>query len=91
MDKTQRGYQAQLLLDNELFRETLANADAEFHRAWRNAKTVEAREDCFRYVKVIERITADLQQVAITGKIEQKRMNELSADRGTLLWPKKLA
>ena len=61
--------------------------DGVYTKAWREAKTVEAREDCYRYVKIIENIITDLQSVINTGKIEQARQNELEGKRKSL-WPK---
>ena len=78
-----------MLLQNALLKELLNELDGEYHALWRSAKTVEAREDLHRYVKVLERITSDLQSIANSGKLEQRRQNELTGDRGTVLWPKR--
>jgi len=91
LDKVERGHQAELLLQNDIFKELLNDLDGKYHALWRQAKTVEAREDLHRYVKVLERISTDLQSIANTGKLEQRRQNELTGDRGTILWPKKIA
>lgn len=87
MDKAERGHQAELLLQNSLLKETLSNLDAEYHRAWRDAKTVEAREDLFRYVKVLERLSSDLLIVAQTGQLERARIKELETGKKGLSWP----
>lgn len=84
-DKLQRGISAQTLLENEIFRETMNTLDGFYTAAWRDAKTLEAREDCYRYVKLIERLIADIQSVATTGKIEQARQNELEGKRKSWL------
>jgi len=81
MNKTERGYQAEQLLENGLFKEILSELDGEYHRAWREAKTVEAREDLFRYVKVLERIAIDIKQVAVTGQLERKRLEALEGGK----------
>lgn len=86
LDKAERGYQAQVLLENPLLKEILSALDGEYHTAWRDAKTVEAREDLYRYVKVLERIAVDLKSVAMTGMLERKRLDELEAKKRTL-WP----
>lgn len=86
MDKAERGHQAQLLLDNALLKETLSELDAEYHTAWRSAKTVEAREDLHRYVKVLERISSDLLTVAQTGQLERARLKELETGKKGLSW-----
>ena len=90
MDKIQRGISAQALLENELFREVLNNLDGIYTKAWREAPTPELREDCWRYVKVIERIITDIQSVSTTGKIEQARQNELEGKRKSI-GPMKIA
>lgn len=87
-DKTQRGYQAEALLQNELFRETLNILDEYYTAAWRAARTVEAREDCFRYVQLVEKLIADITSVANTGKLEQARLKELErGKKGIIPWP----
>lgn len=83
-DKVERGYQAERLLANELLKECLDGMDATYHKAWRNARTVEAREDCFRYVKCIEGLLSDLQQIVLTGQLEQKRLKELEGKPRTI-------
>lgn len=77
MDKVQRGINAEHLLKNELLLEILNDLDGAYHAKWRTAKTVEAREDLFRYVMVLERLTADIRTIATTGKLEEKRLEEL--------------
>ncbi len=89
-NKIDRGIAARHLLDNELLRECLNNLDAIYHAKWRSAQTVEAREDCHRYVKVIEKLIADLTTIATTGKIEEKRLDELEGKKRTL-WPISIA
>jgi hypothetical protein len=81
IDKAQRGLNAQKLLENELFKEVLNELDGEYHRRWRNAETVEAREDLFRYVKVLEHVTKDIRQIAVTGALEEQRIAALEAKR----------
>lgn len=88
MDKINRGYQAKALLENELFREVLNTLDEVYTAAWREAKTPEAREDLFRYVKVCERIVTDIQSIANTGVIEQARQDELERGKKGFPWPK---
>lgn len=78
MDKLERGANAQHLLDNELLKEILNELDGTYHARWRNAATVEAREDLYRYVKVLEQLTKDIRTIAMTGKLEQKRLDELA-------------
>ena len=77
MDKIERGRVAQALLDNELLKEILNTLDGTYHAKWRVAATVEAREDLFRYVKVLEHLAADIRNIVTTGKLEEKRLAEL--------------
>lgn len=53
--------------------------DGTYHAKWRVAATVEAREDLFRYVKVLEGLTSDLRSIVLTGKLEEKRLEELES------------
>jgi hypothetical protein len=88
MDEIQRGLQAQALLENQYLRDALNALDQQYHAAWRNAKTVEAREDCHRYVCLIEKLVADLQSTATTGKLKEARLKELEgAKRSIFTWP----
>lgn len=80
MDKIERGRAAQHLLDNELLKEILNELDGTYHAKWRIAQTVEAREDLFRYVKVLEQLTADIRSIAMTGKLEEKRLEALQGN-----------
>lgn len=87
-DKLARGQAAEALLSNELFRETLNQLDDAYTAAWRQAKTVEAREDCYRYVKLVEKLITDIQSVSTSGQLEQARLKELErGKKGILTWP----
>lgn len=76
------------LLNAPVFREVLNELDADYHARWRKATSPEAREDLHRYVKVLERITSDLQQIATTGKLERARQQELETGKKGFEWPK---
>lgn len=88
MDKIERGYQAKALLENALFVEVMNQLDQLYTAAWRNAKTVDAREDCYRYVKLTEKLIGDIQSVANTGLIDKARQDEIEANkkRGMIPW-----
>jgi len=88
VDKINRGYQAKSLLENELFREVLNTLDAEYHRLWRKARTVEAREDLHRYVILCEKLIQDITSVANSGDLEQARQDELERGKKGFPWPK---
>lgn len=79
----ERGLQADALLQNTFFREVLNNLDNIYTAAWREAQTPAAREDCYRYVKLVERLVQDIQSISTTGKLTQKRVKELEgSNRG---------
>jgi hypothetical protein len=86
-NKIDRGYQAETLLNHPIIKETFDKLDGEYHARWRNASTVEAREDCFRYVKVLERILGDLSTIAQTGHLERARQAELERGKKGFAWP----
>lgn len=83
----QRGIQADALLQNELFRDVLNQLDGLYTAAWREAKTPEAREDCFRYVKLVERLVQDITTISTTGKLAQARIRELERGKRGMTWP----
>lgn len=90
MDKLERGHQAKALLENQLLRESLNTLDEYYTAAWRSAKTLDAREDCYRYVKLVERLITDLQSIVNTGAIERARLDELEGKKkGIISWPMK--
>lgn len=93
-DKSQeaieRGLTANHLLENSLFREVMDSLDAQYHALWREAKTIEAREDCHRYVTLIGKMLSDIQSIATTGKLTQQRVDEISGKEKNK-WLKNLA
>lgn len=89
LSKTERGIAARTILDSALFQQTLGALENEYVAAWRTAKTVEAREDCHRYVVLIEKLKADLTSIATTGDLERRRLDELEGkERKIFAWPK---
>lgn len=93
MDKTEgdieRGHQAETLLNSTLFREVLNGLDEIYTAAWRASKTLEAREDCYRYTQLIERLVQDVTTIATTGKLARLRIEELERGKKRVLtWPK---
>lgn len=55
----------------------MSELDGLYHAKWRAAQTVEAREDLHRYVTVRDQIVKDIQTIVTTGKLEEKRLEEL--------------
>lgn len=88
MDKIQRGMNADALLENEMLKESMAALGNYYTQAWHDADKIEAREDCHRYMKLIERFWTDLRSVSNTGKLEQARILELERGRKGFTWPK---
>lgn len=87
MSKEHRGEQAAHLLDNQLFREIIAELELTYLDRWKNAKTIEAREDLHRYITVLRQIPNDLRSIATTGQLERARIKELEADKRVIRWP----
>ena len=88
-DAIRRGESARALLDNALLREALKGLEAHYMAAWRLGRSVEAREDCHRYVVLVEKLGADLTSIATTGALERQRLAELEGGRKfSLAWPK---
>lgn len=84
--KINRGSQAQALLENSLLQEALSALEQAYTAAWRAGRTLEAREDCHRYIKLIEKLKSDIQSIANTGALEQARINQLEGQRGKIAW-----
>lgn len=55
----------------------MSELDGLYHAKWRTATTVQAREDLHRFVTVRDQIIKDIQTIAMTGKLEEKRLEEL--------------
>jgi hypothetical protein len=71
------GAKAKELLENEALQKALSSLDGYYVTAWRNARTLEAREDAFRYVQVCKKIISDIEAVVKDGQISTHRINEL--------------
>lgn len=87
MNKSERGHQANQLLANSLLQESLAALTDQYVQSWRQAKTVEAREDCHRYVMVIDKFQDHLRSIATTGEIERADIAALEG-RKRFAWTK---
>lgn len=78
LDKAERGIAAQHLLDNELLNACWDALEAHYIKAWKDSRSVEAREDAHRYVSLITHLKQDLRSIATTGELETKRLEALS-------------
>lgn len=77
MSPQERGYQAQAILENTLFKEAVAHLEATYIKAWKDGLTVEAREDAHRYIHVIEKFIEHLKSVSLTGEIKRRELLSL--------------
>ena len=84
--KALRGSKAKELLENSVLQETLSSLEDHYIEAWRNSKTLEAREDAFRYVQLTKRFITDLQAISKDGQFSAHRTRELEGR--TRSWPK---
>ncbi len=82
-----RGASADALLENALFREVIAGLEQHYTDAWRAARTVEAREDCHRYVTLVDKLVGDIRTISTSGKFAAQRIKELEGKR-VIAWPK---
>ncbi len=75
--KIERGYQANALLESSIFKECMAKLEARYIEAWKAATTVDLREDAHKYVRLLEWLAADIQEIATTGALTQQRLDLL--------------
>ncbi len=78
-EKLERGLKAKALINSELFNECFDRLDQAYIAAWRKALTVDAREDAHRYVTLMGWLREDLERIAETGMLEERRLAELGA------------
>jgi hypothetical protein len=71
-DKLERATQATHLLDGSLFAESMAKLEASLIQQWRDAKTVQEREECHARILAIDSFKADMRDVITTGEIAAK-------------------
>lgn len=83
-DRMNRATRAQEVLGNKAFMATIESLEVSYIQAWKNAKTVEAREDAFRYVQLCKKFERDLQSVVLDGQLVGKRVKELEGRKSWL-------
>jgi hypothetical protein len=71
-DKQERAIQAAHLLEDGLFAESMAKLEASLIQQWRDAKTVQEREECHARILAIDSFKADMRDVIVTGEIAAK-------------------
>ena len=77
MDKVERGQRAEILLKDPLLRDTFAELENEYVKAWKQARTLDAREDAHRLIRLLERIKDHLASMAFTGQLTNKQTADL--------------
>ena len=77
MDKLERGRRAEILLGDPLLGQTLEDLEAEYVKAWRKAKTLEARENAHRLVGLIDQFRDHLASLALTGTLNARNRAQL--------------
>lgn len=76
-DKVERGQRAEILLKDPLLRQTLNGLEAEYVKAWKQARTLDAREDAHRLVRLIDRFRDHLASLAFTGTLTSRQSADL--------------
>lgn len=72
-----RAAEAQRFRDSEIVKDLLNGLDAHYVAAWRNSKTLDAREDAYRYMMILNKFTQDLAVMAGEGEFTKRRISEL--------------
>lgn len=76
-DKVERGQRAEILLKDPLLRQTLEGLEEEYIKAWKQARTLDAREDAHRLIHLIERFRDHLASLAFTGTLTSRQNADL--------------
>lgn len=83
-ERIARGERAQRILEEQIVVDALDTLERQYIAAWRSAKTVEAREDCHRYIKVLEKFKAHFGQAMGDGAMARRELSEISGKRFSL-------
>ena len=83
-DKIARSIEAQRILDSEVTQDALDKLEKVYIAAWRNGKTVEAREDAHRYLTVLGKFAQHFRSLTTTGELEAQEQKRLEGRKG---WP----
>jgi predicted ATPase len=76
-ERIHRASEAKRMIENVAFVEAVSNLDKLYVQAWRNAQTVEAREDAHRYMMLLNQFSADIRSMIMDGAVTDKRIFEL--------------
>jgi hypothetical protein len=76
-DKVERGRSAdQLLNPDGIFIECTTALEAEYIAKWRDATTLEDREEYHGLIRLMDRLKNDIRDIIVTGKIaEQEQLS----------------
>lgn len=83
-ERLHRASRAKEIVESEVFIEAVANVDALYISAWRNAKSIEAREDLHRKIIALYDMSKDLKSMMFDGAVTDKRIVELEGRKGWL-------
>ena len=78
-----RGARAAELLGNELLQESLSVLERDYVEAWKitPARDTDGRERLWQAVNIVGKVRDHLVKVANNGKLAQRQLNELAAQR----------
>lgn len=76
----ERGAQADALMRNDLFKETLKTLEAEFIRSWASTRADEreARENYWRALQILGNMEQLIRVVAANGRLAQREIDMLA-------------
>lgn len=83
-ERMHRADEARAVLENKAFKEAVAVLESHYIEAWRQAKTVDVREDAHRYVSICSKIVSDIRAMLLDGELTRKRVKELAGRKS--LW-----
>lgn len=75
-DKIRLGREAERFLADPLFKEIFRRAEEHFTARWKDASSLDAREDAHRSIIVLRRLEAELKSLALTGAMERRRLDD---------------
>ena len=76
-ERLHRASLAQSVLTNDAFIEAINKLGETYIEAWKNAATMEAREEAHRYYKNCQHFASDLKAMIFDGELTAKRINEI--------------
>lgn len=83
-ERVARADRVKQIIESDWFIDTIRNMDRHYVSIWRNAKTVEAREDAHRYAMLLDKFVKDLKSVVMDGAFAVERIKELEGQKRPL-------